>query len=93
MVTYLKYYAKSPKQTCTVEFISTLCQGSGNIFFSCLYIHANILFCFRVWLLYPCESIVESMGSVLKNIFGEHRNLAPENAEKELIIAWNGKLL
>lgn len=44
----------------------------------------------RVWLLSPPESVVESMGSMLKEIFSMHRQLLHENAAKELVIRWNG---
>ena len=44
----------------------------------------------RVWLLAPSESIVESMGSVIEDIYGDHRQLSHENAARELAICWNG---
>lgn len=44
----------------------------------------------RVWLLAPAESVVESMGSVIEDIYGDHRQLAHQNAAKELEIRWNG---
>lgn len=44
----------------------------------------------RTWLLCPAESVVESMGSVLKEVFSYKRQLKHENAAKELIIRWNG---
>lgn len=47
----------------------------------------------RAWLLYPPESVVESMGSVIAEVFGEHRQLDHDNAAKELIIRWNGPSL
>ena len=43
----------------------------------------------RVWLLAPSESIVESMGSVIEDIYGDHRQLSHENAARELTICWN----
>ncbi|KAF0311054.1 hypothetical protein FJT64_018091 [Amphibalanus amphitrite] len=46
--------------------------------------------CIRLWLLSPPESVVESMASVLGEVFGAHRNLDHENAAKELVIRWNG---
>ena len=44
----------------------------------------------RLWLLCPAESVVESMGSTVKAVFGVHRQLQHENATKELIVRWNG---
>ncbi|KAF0296390.1 spicule matrix protein [Amphibalanus amphitrite] len=44
----------------------------------------------RLWLLCPAESVVESMGSTVKAVFGVHRQLRHDNAEKELIVRWNG---
>lgn len=44
----------------------------------------------RTWLLAPAESVVESMGSVIEDIYGDHRQLTHENAAKELVIRWNG---
>ena len=44
----------------------------------------------RLWLIAPAESVVESMGSVLKEVFGTHRQLKHENAAKELVVRWNG---
>ena len=44
----------------------------------------------RLWLIAPAESVVESMGSVLKEVFGTHRQLKHENASKELVVRWNG---
>ena len=44
----------------------------------------------RLWLLSPTESVVESMASAVKEVFGMHRNLAHHNAAKELVIRWNG---
>ena len=44
----------------------------------------------RIWLLSPPESVVESMGSVISDIFGEHRQLSHLSAEEELQIRWNG---
>lgn len=44
----------------------------------------------RMWLLSPAESVVESMASVLKEVFSMHRQLKHENAAKELLIRWNG---
>ena len=34
--------------------------------------------------------MVESMSSILKEVFGTHRILNHENAEKELVVRWNG---
>ncbi|XP_043200760.1 uncharacterized protein LOC122371027 [Amphibalanus amphitrite] len=47
----------------------------------------------RIWLLSPPESVVESMGSVIAEVFGEHRQLEHGNAAKELIVRWNGPSL
>ena len=47
----------------------------------------------RVWLLSPPESVVESMGSIIAEVFGEHRQLEHGNAAKELIVRWNGPSL
>ena len=44
----------------------------------------------RIWLICPMESVVESMASVIADIFGDHRQLDHENATKELQIRWNG---
>ncbi|XP_043189268.1 uncharacterized protein LOC122375015 isoform X2 [Amphibalanus amphitrite] len=44
----------------------------------------------RLWLISPCESVVESMGSVVADVFGEHRNLKHANAAMELVVRWNG---
>ena len=44
----------------------------------------------RLWLIWPVESVVESMASVLKNVFKDNRVLDHDNAVKELIIRWNG---
>ena len=44
----------------------------------------------RVWLLAAPESVVESMGNVVQDVFGHHRQLSHENAAKELFIRWNG---
>ena len=38
----------------------------------------------------PPESVVESMGSVLKAVFGQHRQLKHCNAAKELIARRSG---
>ena len=46
--------------------------------------------CIRLWLISPPESIVESMCSVLGEVFGAHRNLDHESAARELVIRWNG---
>ena len=44
----------------------------------------------RVWLISPVESVVESMASVLNDVYGAHRQLDHANGEKELLIRWNG---
>ena len=44
----------------------------------------------RLWLISPPESVVESMGSVIQEVFGNHRQLDHKNAAKELSIRWNG---
>ena len=44
----------------------------------------------RLWLISPPESVVESMGSVIQEVFGAHRQLDHSNAAKELLIRWNG---
>ena len=44
----------------------------------------------RVWLMCPPESVVESMASVVGDVFGTHRQLDHGNAAKELVIRWNG---
>ena len=46
--------------------------------------------CIRLWLLSLPESFVESMTSVLGEVFGAYRNLEHESAAEELIIRWNG---
>ena len=38
----------------------------------------------------PAESVVESMASTVKDMYGVHRQLNHENAAKELIVRWNG---
>lgn len=45
----------------------------------------------RIWLICPIESVSESMGSVLQNIFRDRRQINAVNAEAELIVRWNGK--
>ena len=47
-------------------------------------------FVIRLWLLLPAESVVESMGSVLKEVFSTKRQLRHDNAAKELLVRWNG---
>ena len=44
----------------------------------------------RLWLISPTESVVESMASVVKDLFGANRILDHENAVQELIVRWNG---
>lgn len=44
----------------------------------------------RLWLISPAESVVESMASVAKEVFGLHRRLTHEAAATELIVRWNG---
>ena len=44
----------------------------------------------RVWLSSPPESVVESMASAVKEVFGVHRQLSHANAAMELVIRWNG---
>ena len=44
----------------------------------------------RIWMLAAPESVVESMCSVVKDIFGENRQLSHANAAKELCVRWNG---
>ena len=44
----------------------------------------------RVWLMSAPESVVESMGNVVQDVFGQHRQLSHENAARELFIRWNG---
>ena len=46
----------------------------------------------RLWLISPAESVVESMASVVKSVFGvsSSRVLNHSNAAKELIVGWNG---
>lgn len=44
----------------------------------------------RIWLLSAPESVVESMASVVKDVFGEHRQPEHPNAAMELAIRWNG---
>ena len=44
----------------------------------------------RLWLISPTESVLESMGSVVQEVFGAHRQLDHVNAAKELIVRWNG---
>lgn len=44
----------------------------------------------RIWMLAAPESVVESMCSVIKDIFGENRQLSHSNASKELCVRWNG---
>lgn len=47
----------------------------------------------RLWLLNPPESVVESMASIIGEVFGEHRQLDHKNAAAELIVRWNGPSL
>ena len=47
----------------------------------------------RLWLLSPPESVVESMASIIGEVFGEHRQLNHENAAQELVVRWNGPSL
>ena len=44
----------------------------------------------RIWLMSAPESVVESMASVVKDVFGEHRQLQHKNAAIELAVRWNG---
>lgn len=44
----------------------------------------------RVWLLAAPESVVESMGNVVQDVFGHHRGLRHDHAALELFIRWNG---
>ena len=46
----------------------------------------------RLWLLCPAESVVESMASTVKAVFGTQktRGLSHRSAASELIIRWNG---
>lgn len=44
----------------------------------------------RLWLLSPPESVVESMASVVSDIYGVHLQLDHHNAEHELMLRWNG---
>ena len=44
----------------------------------------------RAWLIGPVESVVESMASVLGDVYGTHRQLEHDSGEDELIIRWNG---
>ena len=44
----------------------------------------------RLWLISPAESVVESMASVVKEVFGVHRRLSHEAAATELLVRWNG---
>ena len=43
----------------------------------------------RLWLTWPLESVVESMASVIGDVFGTQRNLDHSNAAKELVVRWN----
>ena len=43
----------------------------------------------RLWLTWPLESVVESMESVISDVFGTRRQLSHHNAAKELIVRWN----
>ena len=47
----------------------------------------------RLWLLSPPESVVESMASVIGEVFGEHRQLNHNNAAEELVVRWNGSFI
>lgn len=44
----------------------------------------------RMWLMSPPESVVESMASVVEDVFGTHRQLDHSNAALELQVRWNG---
>ena len=55
-----------------------------------LHIKGFADFVTRLWLLSPPESVVESMASVIGDVFGEHRQLNHVNAAKELVVRWNG---
>ena len=44
----------------------------------------------RMWLISPPESVVESMVSAVKEVFGMHRQLTHANAAMEPAIRWNG---
>ena len=44
----------------------------------------------RLWLIWPVESVVESMASAMKAIFKDNRVLDHTNAAMELMIRWNG---
>ena len=53
---------------------------------------AYLVIVVRLWLLSPAESVVESMASAVKVVFGiqQARGLSHESAENDLIIQWNG---
>ena len=55
-----------------------------------LHVRAFADFVTRLWLLSPPESVVESMASVIGDVFGDHRQLNHENAAQELVVRWNG---
>ena len=55
-----------------------------------LHIKAFADFVTRLWLLTPPESVVESMASVIGDVFGDHRQLDHCNAAQELVVRWNG---
>ena len=51
-----------------------------------LHLKAFADFVTRLWLLSPPESVVESMASVIGEVFGEHRQLSHSNAAQELVV-------
>ena len=55
-------------------------------------LRAYLVIVVRLWLISPAESVVESMASVVKAVFGTHtaRGLSHESAASELIVRWNG---
>ena len=58
-----------------------------------LYIKGFADFVTRLWLLSPPESVVESMASVIGDVYGEHRQLNHHKAAQELVVRWNGPSL
>ena len=70
------------------ELWKLLARGNQN-----LPVKVFVDFVTRLWLLSPPESVVESMASIIGEVFGEHRQLNHSNAAQELVVRWNGPSL
>ena len=84
MATYLKLRMTEPGSN--QKLLKTLWSDGDQ------RLSAYLAIVVRLWLLSPAESVVESMASAVKAVFGtqQARGLNHESAEHELIIRWNG---